>query len=436
MKVLFIGNGGREAMQSLLCSWSKKATEIFIAPGNASTSKYGTNAPINPMEIDKLIIFAQENKIDLTVVGPEAPLVAGIVDRFKKAGLTIFGPHMKAAEMEASKDFAKNVFFKCGVPTATSETFDSYEAAVKFVTAFFNNHPDKKIVVKADGLAGGKGVVICNNLAESIQALNHLMLGKAYNGAGSIVVIEEFLEGSEVSFMAFYDGRTIKTMIPSQDHKQRFEKDRGPMTGGMGAFAPIGWVTNKMINDFVNQHILPALKFLEKEYGIIYTGCLYIALMYTDEGFKVLEWNARMGDPETQAVLALLESDLLEYFQACAEGRLHELPDFQWKDGQHAVCISLCEDPYPESPKGGYEISGLEEAEKLDGVTIIHAGTKINEAGKLVTAGGRVLYVICVADSLEQAQAGANQAAEIIKFQNKVFRKDIGNRPWPSNLVI
>ncbi|XOU94180.1 MAG: phosphoribosylamine--glycine ligase [Candidatus Kerfeldbacteria bacterium] len=434
MKVLVIGSGGREAMLALLISLSKlfSKIELFIAPGNAGTAEYGTNVPIKPTEIDKLIEFAKKNKIDLTVVGPEGPLVEGIVDEFREAGLSIFGPNKAAAKMEASKDFAKIIFKKCNIPTAVSDTFDNYAAAARYVDKYYDTFPDGTIVIKADGLAGGKGVIICHNLDEAMAALNSLMLRKAFGGAGKKVVIEEFLVGSEISFMAFYDGKTIRSMIASQDHKQRFEGDTGLMTGGMGAFAPVGWITNEMITDFVNQRILPALKYLEEEYDIIYTGCLYIALMYTSKGFQVLEWNARMGDPETQAVLSLLKSDLLDYLSACADGRLSEWPEFEWQDNKHAVCVSLCEDPYPGSPKGGYEITGLDEVSKMDDITIIHGGTKYNDEGKLVTTGGRVLYIICVADSLEIAQARANKAAELIQFEKKIYRKDIGNRKWPT----
>jgi len=317
MKVLIVGNGGREATLAWKLIQSQRVTEIFIAPGNAGTALLGTNIPIKATETDKLIKFAKANKIDLTVVGPEAPLVIGIVDEFNKAGLRIFGPTRAAAQLEGSKAFAKNIMSECNVPTAACEIFhdNTFDQAIKYTIDHFNNYSDKKIVIKADGLASGKGVFICDNLSQAQEILKNLMLDNAFKGAGKTVVIEDYLEGTELSVMAFCDGKNLRLMLPSQDHKQRYSGDLGPMTGGMGAFAPVGWVTTEMLDQIKNEIFLPLITGLKKNHGIIYQGILYAGLMYVNGKFYILEWNVRMGDPETQAVLALLESDLLEYFQ-------------------------------------------------------------------------------------------------------------------------
>jgi len=439
--ILIVGSGGRESTFAWKLKQSIKAGGIFFAPGNAGVAMLDNveiatcdGKPIKADDIDALLAFAQENHIGLTIVGPELPLCMGIVDRFREQKLRIFGPPEAAARLEESKAFALEEMKACGVPIPRSEVYTDYDQALGYVTAH-----GAPIVIKADGLCGGKGVYVCHTIDDAKKALEKLMLDKKFKEAGTTVIIQDFVKGHEFSFMAVSDGKRVVRMIGSQDHKQvgkragesTTEGDVGPMTGGMGAFAPVSWVTDAMLDDFVTQYIEPMLKHLKEKYQIVYTGCLYIALMHTDDGIRVLEWNARFGDPETQAVLALMKSALLESLLACTNGTLGDLPPIEWHDNQHAACVALCEDPYPDTPKGGYKITGIEEAEKIDGVTIIYAGVGRDADGNLITAGGRVLYVICVADSLKAAQKGANKATETIQFEKKKYRRDIGNREQP-----
>lgn len=434
--VLVIGSGGREQALILKLLQSPGVKKIYVTPGNASVAGLNkvevatiSSKPIDIADHEALAAFAQGHNVDLTIVGPEVPLCKGLVDFFLEKKLRIFGPNKKAAWLERSKAFAKQVMISCGVPTAAFRIFEEgkYNAALKYVTQHFDLFTTTPIVIKADGLASGKGVTICKTLDQATATLESLMVKKVFDGAGEKVVIEEFLEGTEISFTALCDGNDVIVLKPTRDHKQVDEGNTGPMTGGMGAYGPVKGVTDLMLKDFMTEKILPVFTYLKERHGIEYRGVLYIALMYTADGIKVLEWNVRFGDPETQVLLALMESDLLPYLDACVDGTLGKLPPIEWED-KHAVCVAVCERPYPEKPKGGKVITGLEAAAAVEGVALIHAGTALDAHGNVVTAGGRVIYVVCVADSLKDAQQRANEAAALIKFEGAFYRHDIGPR--------
>jgi phosphoribosylamine---glycine ligase len=419
MRVLVIGGGGREHALVWKISQSPKVTDIYCAPGNAGTAKIAHNIPIAADQIDQLLEFAQKNKIGLTVVGPEQPLVMGIVDQFEEKGLRIFGPTGRAAELEGSKAFSKDIMKKYGLPTADYEIFTSHELAHRYF--------DKKsgpIVVKASGLAAGKGVILCRNSAEGMNALDTIMKDKSFGVAGDQVVIEEFLEGQEVSLLAFSDGNTVLLMDSAQDHKAALDGDKGLNTGGMGAYSPAPIFTDILRQKVRDKIMLPLVRAMKSE-GRPYKGILYAGLMLTKNGPKTLEFNARFGDPETQPLLVRMESDIVPLFEACIDGTLdqHEL---RWKS-EPSVCVVMAAEGYPGPYEKGKEISGLDEANALPDVVVFHAGTKTKE-GKVLTNGGRVLGITATGPDTPTAIKKAYEAVDIIQWDGIHFRKDIGHR--------
>lgn len=415
MRVLVIGNGGREHAIIWKLAQSNKVTKIYCAPGNAGTSRIATNIPLQVTEIEELAQFAQREAIDLTVVGPEVPLLAGIVDQFEALGLRIFGPKKAAAQMEGSKKFAKDLMQKYQIPTAKYAVFQNSTEAIAYV-----KEQGAPIVIKADGLAAGKGVVVAQTIEEAAAAIIEAMDKKVFGSAGDQIVIEEFLEGQEVSLMAFVDGTTILPMVVAQDHKAAFDGDKGPNTGGMGAYSPVPQIPDAIVDEAVDTILEPVVKAFQQE-GIEYKGVLYAGLMITEKGPKVIEFNARFGDPETQVVLPRLETDLLDVLMAVVEERLAELT-VQWSD-QATVCVVMTAPGYPGEYAIGEEIQHISPTTIT--TTVFHAGTKEVD-GKVVTAGGRVLGVTAIADNLEESRLHAYYMASIIDFPGAHYRKDIG----------
>jgi len=419
MRVLVIGGGGREHALIWKISQSPKVTEVFCAPGNAGTAAIANNVPIPADQIDQLLEFAQENEIGLTVVGPEQPLVMGIVDCFQEKGLRIFGPSARAAELEGSKAFSKNIMKKYDLLTAEYETFTSHEKAILYIDK--ENGP---IVVKASGLAAGKGVILCRNAEEGRNAVDTIMKDKSFGSAGDEVVIEEFLEGQEVSVLAFTDGNTVLLMDSAQDHKAALDGDQGPNTGGMGAYSPAPVFTD-LIRQKVRDNIMFPLVRAMKAEGRPYQGIIYAGLMLTKLGTKILEFNARFGDPETQPLLVRMESDIVPLFEACIDGILEQC-DLKWKP-ETSVCVVMAAKGYPGSYEKGKEISGLDEAGALPDVVVFHAGTK-GEGGKVLTNGGRVLGITATGPDTPSAIAKAYEAVSKIKWDGIHYRKDIAAR--------
>ena len=415
MRVLIIGSGGREHALAWKIAQSPRLTRLFVAPGNGGT---GENVPIPVGDSDRLVAFAKEAQVDLTVVGPEAPLAEGLVDRFQAEGLRIFGPVRAAARLESSKAFAKAFMTRHGIPTARYAIFRDYHTALRHLLAV-----DYPVVIKASGLAAGKGVIVPNDLDEAEDALRQIMVERVFGAAGDEVVIEERLSGVEASLLAFCDGRTLVPMPPAQDHKRLLEGDRGPNTGGMGAFAPSPACPPALVAQIARTILQPAVDGLRAE-GTPYVGILYAGLMLTAAGPNVLEFNCRFGDPETQAILPLLDSDLLDILEACVEGRLSEI-DVRWREGACA-CIVLASGGYPNRYEKSHPITGLDAAAALPGVALFHAGTRREATGQLLTDGGRVLGVTAVGDSLEQALARAYTAVAQIQFKDMHYRRDIG----------
>lgn len=419
MRVLVIGGGGREhALVWKICQ-SPKVTEVFCAPGNTGTAEIASNVPIPADKIDQLLEFALEKEIGLTVVGPEQPLVMGIVDRFREKGLRIFGPTAQAAELEGSKAFSKDIMKKYGLPTAEYETFSSHELARKYF--------DKEtgpIVVKASGLAAGKGVILCRNAKEGLDAVDTIMKDKSFGEAGDQVVIEEFLEGQEVSVLAFTDGNSVLLMESAQDHKAALDGDQGPNTGGMGAYSPAPVFTDLLRQKVRDKIMFPLVRAMKAE-GRPYQGILYAGLMLTKWGPKTLEFNARFGDPETQPLLVRMESDIVPLFEACIDGTLDQC-ELKWKP-EPSVCVVMAAKGYPGSYEKGKEISGLDEAGALPDVVVFHAGTK-GEADKILTNGGRVLGVTATGPDTPSAISKAYEAVAKIKWDGIHYRKDIGSR--------
>jgi phosphoribosylamine--glycine ligase len=419
MRVLVIGGGGREHALVWKISQSPKVTEVFCAPGNAGTATIANNVPIPADQIDQLLQFAEENEIGLTVVGPEQPLVMGIVDRFQEKGLRIFGPSARAAELEGSKAFSKNIMKKYGLLTAEYEIFTSHEKARKYF-----DEETGPIVVKASGLAAGKGVILCQNAQEGRDAVDTIMKDKSFGEAGDEVVIEEFLEGPEVSVLAFSDGNTVLLMDSAQDHKAALDGDQGPNTGGMGAYSPAPVFTDTLRQKVRNKIMLPLVRAMKAE-GRPYKGILYAGLMLTKHGPKTLEFNARFGDPETQPLLVRMESDIVPLFEACVDGTLDQC-DLQWKP-ESSVCVVMAAKGYPGSYEKGKEIFELDEAGALPDVVVFHAGTKL-EDGKVLTNGGRVLGVTATGPDTASAIAKAYEAVGKIKWDGIHYRTDIGAR--------
>ena len=418
MKVLVIGSGGREHAIVRAISRSKKVSKIYCAPGNAGISELAEIVDIKVMEFDKLATFAKDNDIDLTVVGPDDPLVGGIVDVFEENGLRVFGPRKNAAILEGSKAFSKDLMKKYNIPTAAYETFEDPDKALEYLKT-----ADMPIVLKADGLALGKGVLICNSLKEAEDGVKEIMLDKKFGSAGNKLVIEEFMTGREVSVLSFVDGKTVKTMSSAQDHKRAKDNDEGLNTGGMGNFSPSPFYT-KEVEDFCEKYIFqPTVDAMAKE-GREFKGVIFFGLMLTPKGPKVLEYNARFGDPEAQVVLTRLKSDIIDIFEACIDGTLDKTPVEFGDDA--AVCVILASDGYPLEYKKGFEIKGLEAFKGKEDYFCFHAGSKFNEEGKIVTNGGRVLGVTATASTLKEARKKAYEATEWVTFENKYMRTDIG----------
>jgi len=418
MKVLVVGGGGREHALVWKIAQSKEVDKIYCAPGNYGISTLAECVDISATSIDELLDFALSNDIDLTVVGPDNTLALGIVDLFNEKGLRIFGPDKSAARMESSKVFSKTFMKKYGIPTAAYETFDSYDEASAYLDI-----ADIPIVVKADGLALGKGVYVCNTKEEAHLALKEIMEDKKFGSSGESVVIEEFLSGNEVSILAFSDGKTIVPMVSAQDYKKIYDGDKGPNTGGMGSIAPLDKYDEAMAELTKERIIIPTIKALNEE-GITYKGVLYFGLILTDIGPKVIEYNSRFGDPEAQVVLPLLDSDIIPILEACIDGNLNDC-EIKWKE-KAAVCVILASAGYPGDSITGYQISGLDENETND-VIVFHAATKIKDK-EIVTNGGRVLAVTTIAEDTETARNIAYKRVNEIDFNGKQYRRDIGDK--------
>ncbi|NQU16539.1 MAG: phosphoribosylamine--glycine ligase [Candidatus Saganbacteria bacterium] len=417
MKVLLIGGGGREHAIAWKLSQSLKITKLFCAPGNAGTAGCAENVDISSSDIPALKDFAQSQKIDLTIVGPEAPLVNGIVDEFEASGLKIFGPNRAAALLEGSKIFAKKLMQKCNIPTAESISYSKPEEALRFI-----KKAGTPIVIKADGLAAGKGVIIAKDYKEAEDAVNRILVKKEFGEAGKRIIVEEFLKGEEVSVLALTDGETIIPLATSQDHKQVFDNDRGPNTGGMGAYSPAPIVTDELYKKIEETILKKTIKGL-KDMGITYKGVLYCGLILTANGPVVLEFNCRFGDPETQVIIARMESDLLKILLAVVETNLSDI-QIEW-DPKSAVCVVLTSGGYPGKYEKGIEINGLKAVQSLEDAVVFHAGTTIKD-GKVVTSGGRVLNVVGMADPLKDAIKKTYDTIKLVNFDKMHYRKDIG----------
>lgn len=421
MRILLIGGGGREHALAWKLAQSDKVEKIFAAPGNPGIAmlKKCSCIDLKLDDLEKVADYAEEESIDLTVVGPEATLVAGIADVFKRRGLPVFGPSKAAAQLEGSKAFSKELMAKYNIPTAFFKICEDMETAKAYV-----KEKGAPIVVKADGLAAGKGVVVAMTEEEALEAIEEMMGDHKFGNAGARVVLEEYMEGEEASLLAFTDGKTVVPMLAAQDHKRIFDKDQGPNTGGMGTYAPAPVMTDILRLKATERILKPVVAAMAKE-GTPYQGCLYAGLMIKDDVIKVVEFNCRFGDPETQVVLPLLESDLAEIMLACATGTLDQA-DVAWSD-KAAVCVVMASGGYPESYETGKAITGLAEADAQENTVVFHAGTK-NAAGSIVTAGGRVLGVTAVDDNIRAARDRAYAAVENIKFDGAFYRKDIAWR--------
>ena len=419
MKILIVGGGGREHAIAWKLAKSPKVEKMYCAPGNAGIAEVAECVNIGVMEFDKLVAFAKEHEIDLTVVAPDDPLAAGAVDAFEAAGLRAFGPRANAAILEGSKAFSKDLMKKYGIPTAAYETFNDPEKALAYLET-----AKMPIVLKADGLALGKGVLICKDLEEAKAGVKTLMMDKQFGSAGDEIVIEEFMTGREVSVLSFVDGKTIRIMTSAQDHKRAKDGDQGLNTGGMGTFSPSPFYTPE-VDAFCKEHIYQKTVDAMKAEGREFKGIIFFGLMLTADGPKVLEYNARFGDPETQVVLPRMKNDLVDLFEACIDGTLDQI-DLEFEDNA-AVCVVLASAGYPEHYEKGFEIRGLENFKDRDGYYVFHAGSKFDEQGRVVTNGGRVLGVTATGTNLKEARANAYKATEWINFDNKYMRHDIGH---------
>ena len=418
MKVLIVGGGGREHAIAWKAAQSPRVEKIYCAPGNAGIAQVAECVDIGVMEFDKLTSFAREKAVDLVVVGPDDPLAAGAVDSFEAAGIRAFGPRKNAAILEASKAFSKDLMKKYHIPSAAYETFDDPQKALEYLET-----APMPIVLKADGLALGKGVLICNTREEAKEGVKTLMMDKQFGSAGDRIVVEEFMTGREVSVLSFVDGHTIKIMTSAQDHKRAKDGDHGLNTGGMGTFSPSPFYT-KEVDAFCRSHIYqPTVDAMAAE-GREFKGIIFFGLMLTADGPKVLEYNARFGDPETQVVLPRMKNDIVDVFEACVDGTLDQI-QLEFED-QAAVCVVLASDGYPEHYEKGYPITGLDRFEKEEGYYVFHAGSRFDKEGRIVTNGGRVLGVTAKGETLKEARANAYKATEWVDFANKYMRRDIG----------
>ncbi len=418
MRVLVVGSGGREHAIVTSVAKSPKVDKIFCAPGNAGIAALAECVPIGAMEFEKLTAFAKEQEIDFTIIGMDDPLVGGIVDAFEAEGLRVFGPRKNAAILEGSKAFSKDLMKKYKIPTAAYENFTSAQEALDYLET-----AKMPIVLKADGLALGKGVLICNTLDEARAGVKELMEDKKFGSAGNTIVIEEFMTGREVSVLSFVDGKTIQIMSSAQDHKRAKDGDQGLNTGGMGNFSPSPFYTDE-VDDFCKKHIYQATVDAMAAEGRPFTGVIFFGLMLTAEGPKVLEYNARFGDPEAQVVLPRMKNDIMDVMEACVDGKLDTIT-LEFEDNA-AVCVVLASDGYPVSYEKGYEITGLSAFEGKDDYYCYHAGTKFDDQGKIVTNGGRVLGITATGKDLKEARAKAYEATEWVDFANKYMRHDIG----------
>lgn len=418
MKVLIVGSGGREHAIATSVAKSPRVDKIYCAPGNAGIAALAECVPIGAMEFEKLVAFAKEKAIDFTIIGMDDPLVGGIVDAFEVEGLKVFGPRKNAAILEGSKAFSKDLMKKYNIPTAAYENFTSAEEALKYLET-----AKMPIVLKADGLALGKGVLICNTLEEAKAGVKEIMEDKKFGTAGNTMVVEEFMTGREVSVLSFVDGKTIKIMSSAQDHKRAKDGDQGLNTGGMGNFSPSPFYT-KEVDEFCQKYIYqPTVDAMAKE-GRPFTGVIFFGLMLTEDGPKVLEYNARFGDPEAQVVLPRMKNDIIDVMEACVDGKLDTI-DLQFEENA-AVCVVLASDGYPVSYEKGFPITGLEKFNGKEDYFCFHAGTKFDENGTIVTNGGRVLGVTATGKDLKEARAKAYEATEWVDFANKYMRHDIG----------
>ena len=418
MNILILGSGGREHALLWKLAQSPEATKLYAVPGNPGMAELAECVAGSIEDNVAVVKFAQEKKIDLVVVGPEVPLMNGVVDALRAAGIKAFGPTKAAAELEGSKSFSKNIMKKYGIPTAKYEVFTDADAARAYI-----EKEGAPIVIKADGLAAGKGVIVAETKEQALDAVHEILDDAAFGKAGSRVVIEAFMEGEEASLLAFTDGKTIRPMVSSQDHKRAYDGDKGPNTGGMGTYAPAPVMTKDMVEQATEKILKPMIAAMAKE-GRPYQGCLYAGLMITEEGPKVVEFNARFGDPETQVVLPLLKGDLVKIMQACVDGTL-DTAAVDWEDGA-AVCVVMASGGYPKSYKKGYAIDGLKKAESL-GTFVFHAGTAKKD-GKVVTSGGRVLGVTARGGGIKEATEKAYKGVEAIRFTDEFHRKDIAHR--------
>ena len=417
MKVLIVGGGGREHAIAYCVAKSSKVEKMYCAPGNAGIAELAECVPIGAMEFDKLVTFAKEKEIDLAIVGMDDPLVGGLIDEFEKAGIRAFGPRKNAAILEGSKAFSKDLMKKYDIPTAAYENFDNADEALAYLeTAKF------PIVLKADGLALGKGVLICNTLEEAKAGVKEIMLDKKFGASGNTMVVEEFMTGREVSVLSFVDGKTIKTMTSAQDHKRAKDGDQGLNTGGMGTFSPSPFYTEE-VDEFCRKYVYQKTVDAMAAEGREFKGIIFFGLMLTEDGPKVLEYNARFGDPEAQVVLPRMKNDLIDVIEACIDGTLDQV-DLQFEDNA-AVCVVLASDGYPVAYEKGLPITGLDEFKKHEGYYCFHAGTKF-DGDQIVTNGGRVLGVTAKGATLKEARANAYKATEWVKFDNKYMRHDIG----------
>ncbi|MGN0280129.1 MAG: phosphoribosylamine--glycine ligase [Lachnospiraceae bacterium] len=417
MKVLIVGSGGREHAIATSVAKSPKVDKIYCAPGNAGIGQIAECVPIGAMEFDKLVTFAKEKAVDLTIVGMDDPLVGGLVDEMEAAGLRVFGPRKNAAILEGSKAFSKDLMKKYNIPTAAYENFDDPQKALAYLETV-----DMPVVLKADGLALGKGVLICETLEEAKEGVKTIMEDKKFGTAGNRMVIEEFMTGREVSVLSFVDGKTIKIMSSAQDHKRALDGDQGLNTGGMGNFSPSPFYT-KEVDDFCQKYIYqPTVDAMAAE-GRPFKGVIFFGLMLTEKGPRVLEYNARFGDPEAQVVLPRMKNDIIEVMEACIDGTLDQV-DLQFEDNA-AVCVVLASQGYPVSYEKGFPIKGLENFDGKEGYYCFHAGTKLTDQ-EIVTNGGRVLGVTATGATLQEARANAYEATKWVTFENKYMRTDIG----------
>ena len=421
MNILVVGSGGREHAIAWAIAKSSKCDELYVAPGNGGTASVAQNIPgLDMMDGEAVLGFVRDKGIDLVVVGPEAPLVAGVADSLRAAGVPVFGPNAEGAQLEGSKDYSKKFMGDNGIPTAAYATFTECEPALEYV-----RQQGAPIVIKADGLAAGKGVVVAETLEDAEEAVRNCFDG-AFGQAGSKVVIEECMTGPECSLLAFVSNGKAHCMAPAQDHKRAFDGDKGPNTGGMGVYSPVPIVTDDEMAAMVEVMETAAAATACEPFASDYRGVLYGGFMLTPQGPKVVEYNVRFGDPETQVVLPRLESDLVDIMMAVAEGRPDDI-ELEWSD-RWAVCVVLASEGYPGSYEKGKVILGIDEAEELDGVTVFHAGTSHNADGELITAGGRVLNVVALGDTFEEAREQAYRACDLINFEGKQFRTDIGEK--------